>query len=158
VARSTRQPFVGRSFRFGLLVLVAGAAWHGPALLAERPTEAPAVVASPMPSAPPDLAAPVWHVVLFQLRPDAPSDAAARLIADSKRLLAQIPGVREVHAGRKAADARDVHVKDYDVAISVRLEGRATLAVYAADARHLELIARYREQLVGWRVIDFFAE
>ncbi len=139
----------------GLVVMVAGGGW-----LEARLSRAPTAVATPMPqaSALPDLPVPVWHVVLFQMRPDAPQDAATRLIADSKRLLAEIPGVREVSAGRKAAEGRDVHVKDYDVAVSVRLAERGALAGYAQDPRHLELIARHGKHVRGWRVIDFFAE
>lgn len=141
-----------------LLLLASGGSLRAEQPVATQPASAPVASPAAGPSALPDLPAPVWHIVLFQLRSDAPAEAAADLIADSKRSLAQIPGVLAVSAGRKAADARDVHVKDYDVAVSVRLAGRAALAGYATDPHHLELIARQRAHIAGWRVIDFFAE
>lgn len=101
---------------------------------------------------------PVVHVVLIALRADAPAGAAAELIADSKALLAQIEGVQDVRAGRRAAAERDVHVKDYDVALSVRLARIEDLEAYARHPRHVELLARHRARIANLRVIDFFAE
>jgi hypothetical protein len=117
--------------------------------------DAPAA-ASPVPM--PAAERPVLHVVLIALRADAPPGAAQELIDDSKRLLARIPGVEDVRAGRKAADDRDVHVKDYDVALAVRLSRREDLAVYAGDVRHLELLAKHRARFASLRVVDFFGE
>jgi hypothetical protein len=118
---------------------------------------APAPAHEPAPVAPAS-ARGVLHVVLIALAPDAPPDAAAEIVADSKHLLARIPGVLDVRAGRKAAAERDAHVKDYDVALSVRLSSAADLAVYASDPRHLELLAKHRRRIAGLRVIDFFDE
>ncbi len=100
----------------------------------------------------------VLHVVLIALSADAPAGAAAEIVADSKRLLARIPGVLEVRAGRKAAADREAHVKDYDVALSVRLARADDLAAYARHPHHLELLAKHRARLAGLRVIDFFDE
>lgn len=103
-------------------------------------------------------AAPVLHVVLITLRADAPAAAATELIADSKALLPQVEGVQDVRAGRRAAAERDVHVKDYDVALCVRLARVEDLEVYARHPRHVELLARHRARIANLRVIDFFAE
>ncbi len=103
-------------------------------------------------------ATPVLHVVLIGLRADAPASAAAELIADSKALLMQVEGVQDVRAGRRAAAERDVHVKDYDVALCVRLARLEDLEVYARHPRHVELLARHRARIANLRVIDFFAE
>jgi hypothetical protein len=101
---------------------------------------------------------PVLHVVLFAWNPGVSAADEAEFLADSRRLLADVPGVLEVRAGRKAADQRDVHVKDYDVAVSVRLRGLADLSSYASDSRHVELLAKWKGRILRARVVDFFAE
>ncbi|HEX6736998.1 MAG TPA: Dabb family protein [Vicinamibacteria bacterium] len=99
----------------------------------------------------------VVHVVLFTLEPGAKPEDAAELIADSRRLLAQVPGVEDIRVGRKAKDDRDVHVKDYEVGLLVRVRGLTDLAAYAAHPKHRELVEKWRGR-ARWKVIDFFAE
>lgn len=103
----------------------------------------------------PAAAPPLVHVVLFDLAPDATAGEARALADDSHRLLRDIPGVEAVWAGPKAMDDRDVHVKDYDVALSVRLRSLDDLKGYAAHPRHRELVERWRGRAT-WRVVDFY--
>jgi Stress responsive A/B Barrel Domain len=99
--------------------------------------------------------APLVHVVLFDLAADAnPADLQA-LADDSRRLLPGIPGVEAVWTGPKAVDDRDAHVKDYDVALCVRLRSLGDLKAYAAHPQHQELVAKWRGRAT-WRVLDFF--
>jgi stress responsive alpha/beta barrel protein len=98
--------------------------------------------------------APVLHVVLFTL---GPGGDATTLAADCRRLLKDIPGVDEVRVGAKAVDDRDVHVKDYDVALLVRLHRLGDLPGYQAHPRHRELVDAWRPK-ARWRVIDFYGE
>jgi hypothetical protein len=98
------------------------------------------------------------HVVLFSLAPDAPPGERTALVAESKRVLAAIPGVEDVRAGAKALDDRDVHVKDYDVGLVVRLTDRAALDVYALHPDHRALVEKHRPYLAKMRVIDFLDE
>jgi hypothetical protein len=107
------------------------------------------------PAAPPD--PDVVHVVLFTLEPGAKPGEADELIADSRRLLGQIPGVEGVWVGRKAKDDREAHVKDYEVGLLVRVRGLTDLASYAGHPRHRELVEKWRGR-ARWKVIDFFAE
>jgi hypothetical protein len=103
----------------------------------------------------PPAAAPLVHVVLFDLAADAtPADLQA-LVDDSRRLLPGIPGVEAVWTGPKAVDDRDAHVKDYDVALCVRLKSLADLKAYAAHPRHQELVGKWKGRAT-WRVVDFF--
>jgi hypothetical protein len=99
--------------------------------------------------------APLVHVVFFDLAPDAtPADAQA-LEDDSHRLLPGIPGVEAVWAGPKALDDRPMHIKDYDVALCVRVKSRADLAVYSAHPKHRELVDKWKTRAT-WRVADFY--
>jgi hypothetical protein len=103
----------------------------------------------------PPAAAPLVHVVLFDLAADAtPADVQA-LADDSRRLLPGIPGVEAVWTGPKAVDDRDAHVKDYDVALCVRLRSLQDLKSYAAHPQHQELVAKWKGRAT-WRVVDFF--
>jgi hypothetical protein len=93
--------------------------------------------------------------VLFDLTgPDAAADARA-LVEDSRRLLLGIPGVESVWTGPKALDDRDAHVKDYDVALCVRLRSLDDLEAYGPHPRHRELIGRWKGRAT-WRVVDFY--
>ena len=100
-------------------------------------------------------AAPVVHVVLFDLAADATPAEVQALADDSRRLLPGIPGVEAVWTGPKALDDRDAHVKDYDVALCVRLKSLADLPAYAAHPRHRELVDKWKTRAT-WRVVDFF--
>ena len=100
-------------------------------------------------------AAPIVHVVLFDLTgPDPAADARA-IADDSRRLLAGIPGVESVWVGPKALDDREAHVKDYDVALCVRLRSLDDLKAYGPHPQHRELIERWKGRAT-WRVIDFY--
>jgi hypothetical protein len=120
------------------------------ALAAAMATGALLARASAQPSS-----APVVHVVLFDLAADAtPADVQA-LADDSRRLLPGIPGVEAVWTGPKALDDREAHVKDYDVALCVRLKSLQDLPAYAAHPRHRELVDKWKARAT-WRVVDFF--
>jgi hypothetical protein len=99
--------------------------------------------------------APVVHVVLFDLPEGASADDARALAEDSRRLLRDIPGVESVAVGPKAVDDRDAHVKDYDVALCVRLRSLADLKSYGPHPRHRELVEKWKGRAT-WRVVDFY--
>ena len=99
--------------------------------------------------------APVVHVVLFDLAADATAAEIQALADDSRRLLPGIPGVEAVWTGPKALDDREAHVKDYDVALCVRLKSLQDLKPYAAHPQHQELVAKWKGRAT-WRVVDFF--
>lgn len=124
----------------------AAAAWAARA-------QSPASVVNPAPSAA-VLDAPLIHVVLFDLAEGATDDDARALADDSRRLLRDIPGVESVWAGPKAVADRDAHVKDYDVALCVRLRTVADLKGYASHPQHRELVEKWKTRAT-WRVIDF---
>jgi hypothetical protein len=103
----------------------------------------------------PPASAPVVHVVLFDLAADATPAEVQALADDSRRLLPGIPGVEAVWTGPKAVDDRDAHVKDYDVALCVRLKSLADLKAYAAHPQHRALVDKWKARAT-WRIVDFF--
>src|SRR5947209_813234 len=63
------------------------------------------------------------HVVIFHLKDGSSDDDARGLIADAHEMLAKIPSVREVVAGRQLKTARaDQADKGFDVGLFVRFE------------------------------------
>jgi hypothetical protein len=123
-----------------LLVALAGAA-AAKKKKADRPASAPYV-----------------HVVIFRLKKDAPSDAVEKVIAGCHRLLAKIPSVRGVKAGRPAKQGTpELARKDYDLALLVLVEDYAGLKAYLEDPLHLKFVDTYGKwfDMEKLQVFDF---
>jgi hypothetical protein len=101
--------------------------------------------------------APVLHVVLFTFNDVKPAEEAT-FLADAKRLLSAVPGVDEVRIGHKAAEDRDVHVKDYAVALYIRFRSKADLIAYGPHPSHQEFANKWRPRFASVRVMDFYSE
>jgi hypothetical protein len=101
---------------------------------------------------------PVLHVVLMDVKDDAPPGEADAIAADARRRLAKIPGVQEVRTGGRARADRQSHIKDYDVAIAVRLSRVEDLAVYAGHPEHKALLDDHDRFVARYQIADFFAE
>ncbi|MGH7173557.1 MAG: Dabb family protein [Gemmataceae bacterium] len=88
--------------------------------------------------------APYAHVVVFRMKKDAAKDTVAKAIADCHELLAKIPAVRSVRAGRPVAKGTpDVPKMHYDFALIVLLENAEGLQAYLKHPLHLKFVERY---------------
>lgn len=102
--------------------------------------------------------APYAHVVIFRMKENAPKDAVEKAIADCHELLAKVPSVRSVRAGRPAAKSTpDVPKMQYDFALLVLFEDADGLETYIKHPLHLEFIRKHgshfdREKL---QIFDF---
>jgi len=84
------------------------------------------------------------HVVVFRMKKDAPKDAITKAIADCHELLAKIPAVRSVRAGRPAAKGTpEVPKMKYDFALLVLLDDAEGLQAYLKHPLHLEFVKKY---------------
>ena len=101
--------------------------------------------------------APVLHVVLFTFK-DLAAGEDAVFMGDAKRLLTKVPGVEEVRIGHKAAEDRDVHVKDYVIALFIRFGSKADLVAYGPHPTHEEFASKWRPRFSSVRVMDFYSE
>lgn len=122
------------------------------------------VMASLMPAREPKVDAdkkansPFAHVVIFRMKKDAPADAVEKAIADCHELLAKIPSVRSVRAGRPAEKGTpDVPKMKYDFGLLVLVDDAEGLKTYLEHPRHLEFVKKHgpffdREKL---EVFDF---
>ena len=101
---------------------------------------------------------PLHHVVLFDLKDSISAQDKAKIVKAGEKLLSEIPGVIEVQLGDKAREDREVHIKNYDLALYVQFESNADLDVYAPHEKHQEFIEIVRPMLEedGVKVIDFY--
>jgi hypothetical protein len=88
--------------------------------------------------------APYVHVVIFRMKKDAAKDAVEKAIADCHELLAKIPAVRSVRAGRPAAKGTpDVPKMQYDFALLVLVEDADGLEAYLKHPLHLKFVEKH---------------
>lgn len=98
----------------------------------------------------------VYHVVLLNLKEGVTPEQTEEMITVCKALLSQIPGVLEVSLGKKALDNRDVHIKDYDMALCVKWEAVETGEVYGPHILHKSFLKLYGPLVSGMKIIDFY--
>ena len=84
------------------------------------------------------------HAVIFRVKKDAPKDVIEKAIADCHELLAKIPAVRSVRAGRPAAHGTpDVPKMHYDFALLVLVDNADGLQAYLKHPLHLKFVEKY---------------
>lgn len=98
----------------------------------------------------------VYHVVLLNLKNDVTPEQVEEMITVGKALLSQIPGVLEVSLGKKALDNRDVHIKDYDMALCVKWETIETGQAYGPHILHKSFLKLYGPLVSGMKIMDFY--
>lgn len=83
------------------------------------------------------------HVVIFHLKSDAPAGAAEAMIADATELLAKIPSVREVRAGKPAEKGSPTAQTGYQVGLLILVDDAAGLQTYLDHPLHQEYVKRH---------------
>src|SRR5262245_1037111 len=87
---------------------------------------------------------PYVHVVIFNLKKDAPKDAVESAIADAHALLTKIPSVRGLRVGRPAEKATPKFAsKDYDFGLLVLFENYEGLQEYIDHKMHTDYVERH---------------
>jgi hypothetical protein len=92
-------------------------------------------------------AAPYVHVVIFTIKKDAPDDAADKLLVDCHDLLAKIPTVRELRAGKPADKATEIAKKDYQIGLMVLFDDYDGLKTYIDHKLHQQFLERNKQFL-----------
>jgi hypothetical protein len=88
--------------------------------------------------------APYVHCVVFRMKKDAGKEAVEKAIADCHKLLAKIPAVRSVRAGRPAAKGTpDVPKMEYDFALLVLVDDADGLEAYLKHPLHLQFVEKH---------------
>ena len=100
----------------------------------------------------------VHHIVLFELAAATGTAETQTIIEDGLTLLGVIPGVLKVDLGLKARSDRDVHIKDYQLALYVQLESNTALDTYGPHPNHQEFLKRHKSKWTKVQVVDFFGQ
>ena len=95
------------------------------------------------------------HIVVFWTDPAQP-DAADQVVAGANRLLKNIPGVIQFHAGKMALSHRPVVEKTYQVALNLVFPDKKTEQDYQAHPQHIEFVEKLVRRLVKKVVVYDF--
>jgi Stress responsive A/B Barrel Domain len=87
------------------------------------------------------------HIVVLWADPAQP-DAAEKILAGAKRLLADIPGVVAFHAGRMQGSPRPVVEQTYSVALNLVFASKEAEALYQTHPQHVEFVQAYVKPMV----------
>jgi len=93
------------------------------------------------------------HSVYFTLK-DRTAAAAATLVAGCREHLTGHPGTKAFAVGTCADYDRQVNDRDYDVALLIVFESRASHDAYQTAARHDQFIAEHATSWARVRVFD----
>jgi hypothetical protein len=88
---------------------------------------------------------PYVHVVIFQLKKEAPAGEADALIRDSHAMLAKIPSVRRLWVGRPADKATPVAQKEYEVGVLVLFDNHEGLKSYLDHSLHVNFLRKHAQ-------------
>jgi hypothetical protein len=100
---------------------------------------------------------PLVHTVIIFLKKDAPANEADAVIADTEKLLAKIPSVREIKAGKPADKATPIAAKDYQVGLLVLFDDTEGLHQYADHPLHKEFVTKHEKSFEKVVVYDFLS-
>lgn len=98
------------------------------------------------------------HDVFFTLKDRSPN-AVSDLIAACKKYLTVQPGICFFSCGKLEPElARDVNVRDFDVALHVVFTDRAAHDAYQADVTHDRFVSEMKPNWAKVRVFDSLVE
>jgi len=98
------------------------------------------------------------HNAYFKLK-DASDEAVEQFLADSKKYLAVVPGIKSFVCGvREVGLERDVNDRDFDVSLHVLFETRTAHDAYQVAPSHNEFVARNSDNWAVVRVFDTAAK
>jgi hypothetical protein len=128
---------------------------RGVAVLAFAMTIPTSACSTPAVSAPGELA----HTVYFWLKPDAPADTAAAMVAFYRTEVAPLPGVLRVLVGapRRVATPRDVVDASYTLGATTVFATAADEDVWQTHPVHEAFIARFSPHFAKVQVYDTLA-
>lgn len=95
------------------------------------------------------------HIVVLWADPAKPN-AAEEILAAANRLLKNIPGVVEFHAGKMVGSPRPVVEQTYSVALNVLFTSKQAEAEYQTHPQHVEFVTHFLKPLTKKVVIYDF--
>ena len=87
------------------------------------------------------------HLVVFWTDPAQP-DAADELVAAANKLLQNIPGVLQFHAGNMVPSHRPVVDQSYQVALNLVFASKHAEHEYQSHPQHIEFVEKHVRRLI----------
>ena len=87
------------------------------------------------------------HIVIFWTDPANPK-AADEFLAGANKLLKNIPGVLQFHAGKMTPSHRPVVERSYQVALNLIFQNLKAQDDYQVHPQHVEFVEKYVKRLV----------
>ena len=98
------------------------------------------------------------HMVFFNLKESTPANRQ-KLVDACNKYLNDHPGTSYYSAGARADEMdRDVNDTEFDVALHLVFEDKASYDKYAVAPRHLEFIEQNKDSWSGVRVFDSYVK
>jgi hypothetical protein len=95
------------------------------------------------------------HTVFFWMKAGVSDADRRQLVNDCLELLAKVPTVKQIWAGRPAQTPREVVDNSYDVGLTVILADKAGHDVYQEHPLHLDFIKRNKPSWARVQVYDY---
>lgn len=95
------------------------------------------------------------HIVIFWTDPVSPN-AADEVLAGAQKLLKDIPGVTQFHAGKMSPSPRPVVEQSYQVALNLVFQDKEAEKAYQAHPMHVEFVEKFVKRLVKKIVVYDF--
>jgi len=95
------------------------------------------------------------HIVVFWTDPEQ-AHAADELLTGANRLLKDIPGVLQFHAGKMVPSERPVVEQSYQMALNLIFPNRQAEQAYQTHPQHVEFVERSVKRLVKKLVVYDF--
>jgi hypothetical protein len=95
------------------------------------------------------------HIVVFWTDPGNPN-AADEFLAGANKLLKNIPGVLQFHAGKMTPSHRPAVEQSYQVALNLIFPDKNAQDDYQAHPQHVEFVEKYVRRLVKKVVVYDF--
>ena len=95
------------------------------------------------------------HIVVFWTNP-AYLGAADELLAGANKLLKDVPGVVQFHAGKMVPSSRPVVEQSYQIALNLTFANKPAEQAYQSHPKHTEFVEQYVQRLVKKVVVYDF--
>jgi hypothetical protein len=95
------------------------------------------------------------HIVVFWTNP-LNLGAADELLDGANRLLKNIPGVLQFHAGKMKTSRRPVVEQSYQIALNLIFPDKPAARAYQAHPQHVEFVQKYVKRLIKKVVVYDF--
>ena len=92
------------------------------------------------------------HIVVFWTDPVNPN-AADIFLAGANKLLKNIPGVLQFHAGKMAPSHRPAVEQSYQVALNLVFPNKKAQDDYQVHPQHVEFVEKYVKRLIKKAVV-----